>query len=76
VRTESAAPELRQVRTADLGDRTELVAVLVCDMDGGSPRVAEAWIEQPYITRNAGWKRQTIRRLPPQEVELVAETRA
>jgi hypothetical protein len=38
--------------------------------------VAEAWIEQPYITRNAGWKRRTIMRLFPQEVELVAETGA
>ncbi len=76
VRAETGAPELRQVSTADLGDGTELVAVLVCDMDGGSPRVAESWIEQAYITRNAGWKRRTIRRLPPQEVELVAETRA
>jgi hypothetical protein len=76
VRTATGAPELRQVSTADLGDGTELVAVLVCGMDGGSPRVAEAWIEHAYITRTAGWKRRTIRRLRPQDVALVAENGA
>jgi hypothetical protein len=40
------------------------------------PRVAEARIEQPYITRAAGWKRRTIKRLRMQEVELVAEVEA
>jgi hypothetical protein len=76
VRAESGAPELWQVRTADLGDGTELVAVLVCGMDGGLPRVAEAWIEQAYITRTAGWKRRTVKRLRVHEVELVAEADA
>jgi hypothetical protein len=65
VRAETGAPELRQVHTADLGDRTELIVVLVCDMDGGSPRVAEAWIEQAYITRTEGWKRRTLRHVHP-----------
>ena len=60
VRAESGVPELRQVVTADLGDGTELVAVLVCRMDGGLPRVAEAWIEQAYVTRTEGWKRRTL----------------
>jgi hypothetical protein len=76
VRTETGAPELRQVSTADLGDGTELVAVLVCGMDGGPPRVAEAWIEQACITRTAGWKWRTIRRLRPQDVAVVAENEA
>jgi hypothetical protein len=71
VRAESGAPELRQVRTADLGDRTELVAVLVCGMDGGLPRVAEAWIEHTYLTRTEGWKRRTLRRVHPREIKLI-----
>jgi hypothetical protein len=71
VRAETGAPELRQVRTADLGDRTELVAVLVCDMDGSLPRVAEAWIEQAYVTRTEGWKRRTLRRVHPREIQLI-----
>jgi hypothetical protein len=70
VRAESGAPELRQVVIADLGDGNELVAVLVCAMDGGPPRVAEAWIEHAYVTRTQGWKRRTIRRVPPQEIQL------
>ena len=56
VRAERGAPELRQVSTADLGDGTELVAVLVCGIDGGPPRVAEARIEHVYVTRTQGWK--------------------
>jgi hypothetical protein len=35
--------------------------------------VAEARIEQPSITRTAGWKRRIVRWLRVQEVELVAE---
>ena len=42
VRAATGAPELRQVGTADLGDGSELVVILVCGIDGGSPRVAEA----------------------------------
>ena len=70
VRTETGAPELRQVSTADLGDGTELVVVLVSDMDGGSPRVAEAWIERAYVTRTQGWKRRTLRLVHPREIQL------
>jgi hypothetical protein len=40
---------------------------------GGTPRVAEARIERAYITRTAGWKRRTVQRLRPNEIELVAE---
>jgi hypothetical protein len=40
---------------------------------GGEPRVAEARIEQLYITRTAGWKRRAVKRLRPHEIELVAE---
>jgi hypothetical protein len=72
----NGAPASRQVVSSDLGDGTALVVVVVRSATGGPPRVAEAWIEQPYITRNAGWKRRTIMRLFPQEVELVAETGA
>jgi hypothetical protein len=32
--------------------------------------VAEAWIEQAYITRMEGWKRRTIRRVHPRELRL------
>ncbi len=73
VRAESGAPEWRQVISADLGGGTALVGIVVRSATGGPPRVAEAWIAQPYITRAAGWKRRTIRRLRPQEVEFVAE---
>jgi hypothetical protein len=70
VRAESGVPELRQVGTADLGDGTQLVAVLVCGIDGGPPRVPEAWIEQTYVTRTEGWKRRTLRRVQPREIQL------
>ncbi|HEY3230381.1 MAG TPA: hypothetical protein VGJ87_14260 [Roseiflexaceae bacterium] len=70
VRVKSGAPELRQVRTADLGDGTQLVAVLVCGIDGRPLRVAEAWIEQAYVTRTEGWKRRTLRRVHPREIQL------
>jgi hypothetical protein len=69
----SGASESRQVVTTDLGDGTQLVAVIARGVDGTAPHVAEARIEQPYITRTAGWKRRTVRRLRPNEVELVAE---
>jgi hypothetical protein len=56
-----------------LADGTQLVGVIVRGVDGTPPRVADARIEQPYITRTAGWKRRTIKRLQPWQVELVAE---
>jgi hypothetical protein len=59
------------VSSTDLGDGTTLVVVIVRSAGAGPPRVAEARIEQLYITRTAGWKGQTMRRLRPQEVELV-----
>jgi hypothetical protein len=64
-------PEWRQVVTHDLGDGTTLVVVVVRSVNEGRLRVAQARIEQPYITRTAGWKRPTIRRLRPLDVELV-----
>jgi hypothetical protein len=76
VRAESGVPEWRQVVTTHLDDGTHLVVVIVRSATGGEARVAEARIEQPYITRTAGWKRRTIKRLRPQEVELVAEAGA
>ena len=57
----------------DLEERAQLVVVGVRGASDGTPRVAEARIEQPYITRTAGWKRRTVQRLRPHEVELVAE---
>jgi hypothetical protein len=65
-----------RVVSSDLGDGTTLVVVIVRSATGGSPRVAEARIEQPYITRTAGWKRRMVKRLRPQEIELVAEAGA
>ncbi len=70
VRAESGAPELRQVGTADLGDRTELVVVLVCGIDGGPPHMAEVRIEHASVTRTEGWKRRTLRRVQPRESQL------
>ena len=69
----NGAPEWRQVVTANIDDGMTLVVVIVRSANSGLPRIAEARIEQPYITRTAGWKRRTVRRLKPQEVELVAE---
>jgi hypothetical protein len=69
----NGVPEWRQVVTTDLGDGTYLVVVIVRGVGATPPRVAEARIEQPYITRTEGWKRRTLRRLRPQEVELVVE---
>jgi hypothetical protein len=45
-------------------------AVLVCGMDGGSPRVAKARIEQASVTRTEGWKRRTLRHVHPREIQL------
>jgi hypothetical protein len=73
VRAEGGIPEWRQVVTTSLDDGTHLVVVIVRPASGGAPRVAEARIEQPYITRTEGWKRRTIRRLHPHEVVLVTE---
>jgi hypothetical protein len=73
VRAQSGAPEWRQVVTTDLGDGTYLVVVIVRGVGATPPRVAEARIEQPYITRTEGWKRRTVKRLRVQDVELVAE---
>jgi hypothetical protein len=72
VQAQSGAPEWRQVVSVDLGDGTQLVVVVVRGV-ASIPRVAEARIEQPYITRMAGWKRRTLKRLRPQDVELVGE---
>ena len=69
----NGAPEWRQVVSTDLGDGTALVVVVVRSDDNTVPRVAEARIEQSYITPAAGWKRQTVKRLRSQEVELVGE---
>jgi hypothetical protein len=76
VRAESGAPEWRQVVSVGLDDGTQLVVVVVRGVGASVPRVAEARIELPYITRTEGWKRRTVRRLQPQEVELRAETDA
>jgi hypothetical protein len=76
VRAASGAPEWRQVVSVDLEDGTLLVVVMVRGVGGERPRVAEARIEQPYITRTAGWKRRIVRRLRVQEIELVAEAGA
>jgi len=76
VRAESGTPEWRQVVIVDLDDGAQLVVVVVRGALGGTPRVAEARIEQAYITRTAGWRRRTVRRLRVQDVELVAETGA
>jgi hypothetical protein len=35
------------------------------------PRVAEAWIEQAYVTRTEGWKWRTLRRVQPREIQLI-----
>jgi hypothetical protein len=32
--------------------------------------VAEARIEQAYVTRTEGWKRRTLRRVHPREIQL------
>ena len=72
----NGAPEWRQVVSADIGDGTTLAVVIVRAARGGPPRVAEARIEQPYITRTAGWQRRTVKRLRPHEVGLVAEAEA
>jgi hypothetical protein len=73
VQAQNGAPEWRQVVSVDLGDGTLLVVIVVRGVGGGGPRVAEARIEQPYITRTAGWKRRTLKQLRPHHVELVAE---
>jgi hypothetical protein len=73
VRAETGAPEWRQVVSVERDDGIQLVVVVVRGVGVGLPWVADARIEQPYITRTAGWKRRTVRRLRPQEVELVAE---
>jgi hypothetical protein len=73
VLAESGAPEWRQVVTTQLEDGTYLVVVIVRAVAGGAPRDAEARIEQPYITRTAGWKRRTIPRLRPQEIERIEQ---
>jgi hypothetical protein len=67
----NGAPEWRQVVSTALDDGTYLVVVVVRSASGGPPRVAEARIEQPYITRYAGWKRRTLKRLQTHEVELM-----
>jgi hypothetical protein len=69
----NGAPEWRQVVSVDLEDGTFLVVVVVRGVAHDRPRVAEAGIEQPYITRTAGWKRRIVRRLRVQEIELVVE---
>jgi hypothetical protein len=70
VQAESGAPEWRQVITADLGDGTLLVVVVVRGIGADAPRVAEARIEHAYITRTEGWKRRTLRRVHPREIQL------
>jgi hypothetical protein len=65
VRAANGAPEWRQVVSIDLGDGTQLVVVVVRGVDCDHPRVVEARIEQPYITRTEGWKRRTLKRLRP-----------
>jgi hypothetical protein len=75
VRAANGAPEWRQVVSTNLGDGTHLVVIVVRGVECDRPRVAEARIEQPYITRTAGWKRRTLKRLRPQDVELVAEVK-
>lgn len=69
VRIAGGTPEWRQIVTTKLEDRTHLVAVVVRGI-AGPPRVAEAHIEQAYITRRAGWKRRTVRQLEAGEVAI------
>jgi hypothetical protein len=76
VRATNGAPVWRQVVSVDLEDGTQLVVLVVRGVGSDHPRVAEARIEQPYITRTAGWKRRTVQRLRVQEVELVGEVGA
>jgi hypothetical protein len=73
VQLETGAPEWRQVMSLDLDDGTQLVVVVVRGVWASVPRVADARIEQSYITRTEGWKRQTVQRLRVREVELVGE---
>jgi hypothetical protein len=70
VRAEGGTPEQRQVIIEDLDDTTRLVVVVIRGVLAGPPRVAGAWIEQAYVTRTAGWKRRTIRRVDPREITL------
>ena len=66
----NGAPEWRQVVSSDLGNGTSLVVVIVRSASGSPPRVAEARIEQAYVTRASGWKRRTLRRVHPREIQL------
>ena len=54
VRAEGGLPEWRQVVTTSLDDGTYLVVVIARAASGSAPRVADARIEQPYITRTEG----------------------
>ena len=76
VNAANGAPEWRQVVIVELDDGAQLVVVVVRGALGATPRVAEARIEQAYITRMAGWKRRTVQRLRPDEIELVGEVGA
>ncbi|HET9224616.1 MAG TPA: hypothetical protein VFO07_19035, partial [Roseiflexaceae bacterium] len=46
------------------------LVVIVARGVEGRPRVAEAHIEQHYITRREGWKRRTVKRLSPADVTI------
>ena len=70
VRVSSGVPEWRQVVTAKLDGGMHLVVILARGA-GSRPRVAEARIEQAYITRREGWKRRTVKRLSPADVTIV-----
>jgi hypothetical protein len=70
VRISGGAPEWRQVVTAKLDGGMHLV-VIVARGVAGRPHVAEARIEQSYITRYEGWKRRTVQRLTPADVTIV-----
>jgi hypothetical protein len=70
VRISSGAPEWRQMVTAKLDGGMYLVVIVARGVTG-QPRVAEARIEQSYLTRYEGWKRRTVQRLSPADVTVV-----
>ncbi len=69
VRVSSGTPEWRQVVTARLDGGMHLVVIVTRGV-AGRPYVAEARIEQSYITRYEGWKRRTVKRLHPGDVAI------
>jgi hypothetical protein len=69
VRVSNGAPEWRQVVEMPIDGGMRLIVMLARSARSG-PRVAEARIEQRYLTRREGWKRRTVQRLAPSDVKL------